>query len=81
MKAINDKHQAGTAISDEKRRIYGELAAYRKKHGVGCFKAISEATGGKIAVLTISHMYMGTRINDDVWLQVGAALEKLKLEV
>ena len=70
----NDEQEIG----EQKRRIYGELAVYRKKHGVGCFKALSEATGGKVAVHTISHMYMGTRVNSDVWLLVGEALNKLR---
>lgn len=72
------KNTTNQAIRDEKRLIFAQLKAYRQKHGVGCFKKISEATGGKIAVHTIAHMLQATRIGDDVWQEVGHALAKLR---
>lgn len=78
MKTSGNKNNAEKAMHDEKRRIFEELKAYRKKHGIGCFKQISDATGGKVAVHTISHMVSATRIDDEIWLQVGQALEALR---
>jgi hypothetical protein len=78
MDILSNKAAAGKLSGDEKRGIFTMIAAYRKAHGIGCFKHISAATGGKVAVLTISHMYMGTKINDDTWRQVGEALETLQ---
>jgi hypothetical protein len=78
MKTPRYNSEADKAMSSKKRRIYGEIDAYRRKHGIGCFRDISAATGGKVAIHTISHMYTGTRIQNDIWLQVGAALEKLQ---
>lgn len=65
-------------ITEEKHRIYEALKAYRKKHGVGCFKHISENTGGAVAIHTIANMYMGVKVKNEIWLQVGEALEKLR---
>lgn len=78
MKTLRFNSNTEESISEEKRRIYSELKAYRQQNGVGCFKAVSEATGGKIAIHTISHMYTGTKVNNDVWLQIGEALEALR---
>lgn len=71
------KNTAEPSISEDKHRIYDALKAYRKKHGVGCFKHIADATGGTVAINTIANMYTGVRIKNETWLQVGAALEKL----
>jgi hypothetical protein len=65
-------------MSDAKHRIYAEIKAYRKIHGLGSFKDISEATGGAVAIHTIANMYTGVKVKDETWLQVGMALEKLK---
>lgn len=78
MKTSGYKHIVEKAMSEEKRRIFNEIKAYRKKHGIGCFKQISDATGGKVAVHTISHMVSATRLDDQIWLQVGQALETLR---
>jgi hypothetical protein len=78
MKTSSLTSPADKAFGDEKRRIFGELRAFRKKYGVGCFRELSDATGGKIAIHTISQMYMGTKVSNDIWLQVGEALEKLR---
>lgn len=78
MKTSGYKSNAEKAMSEEKRRIFDEIKAYRKKYGIGCFKKISAATGGKISVHTISHMVSATKLNDEIWLQVGQALEKLR---
>ena len=78
MTAMIYKNEGDNTMGGEKRRIFNEIVAYRKKHGVGCFKAISAATGGRVAILTISHMYMGTRVQNDVWLLVGEALQELQ---
>jgi hypothetical protein len=64
--------------SEKKHLIYAELKDYRKKHGLGCFKTISEATDGKVAIGTIAHMYTGTKVNIDTWILVGETLKKLK---
>jgi hypothetical protein len=69
--------QEDKAVSEQKKRIYAQLKAYRKAHGLGCFKNITEATGGKIAIGTLANMYTGTKVNDETWLQVGEALERL----
>jgi hypothetical protein len=69
--------QEDKAVSEQKKRIYAQLKAYRKAHGLGCFKNIAEATGGKIAIGTLANMYTGTKVNDETWLQVGEALERL----
>lgn len=78
MKTSPYKNTAENTIHEEKRRIFREMAAYRRQHGIGSFRLLSAATGGKVASMTISHMYMGTKINDEVWRQVGAVLEKLR---
>ncbi len=65
-------------MTEEKRRIYGALKAYRQKYGVGCFKHISEQTDGAIAIHTISNMYTGVKVKNETWLMVGEALEKLR---
>lgn len=62
---------------EQKHRIYAELKTYRKKHGLGCFKAISDATDGKVAISTIANMYAGTKVKIDTWILVGEALKKL----
>lgn len=72
------RSSAEQANSEEKRRIFKELVSYRKKHGIGCFKDISAATGGKVAVYTILHMYTGTKVSNDIWLEVGKAMEQLR---
>lgn len=64
--------------SEQKHRIYAELMAYRRKHGLGCFKEISNATDGKVAISTIANMFTGTKIKLDIWMLVGEALKKLK---
>lgn len=63
---------------EQKHRIYTELAAYRRKHGLGCFKEISNATDGKVAIGTIANMFTGTKVKFDTWMLVGEALKKLK---
>jgi hypothetical protein len=63
--------------SEQKHRIYAELTAYRKKHGLGCFKDISDATDGKVAISTIANMFTGIKVKLDIWLLVGEALKKL----
>jgi hypothetical protein len=63
-----------------KHRIFAELTKYRKNHGIGCFKAISEASGGKVAVGTIAHMYTGTKVDTAIWILVGEALKRLNEE-
>ena len=79
MRASDIKNTAEQqAISEQKSRIFGEIKAYRKIHGLGCYKDISEATGGKVAIHTIANMCMGTKVHNDVWVLVGQALEKLK---
>jgi hypothetical protein len=64
-------------ITEDKLRIYGVLKAFRKKHGLGCFKLISENTGGIVTIQTIANMYTGVRVKNEIWLLVGEALEKL----
>jgi hypothetical protein len=78
MKPSQFRTTADNAASAEKRRIFIELTAFRKNNGIGSFKLLSAATGGKIATHTISHMYMGTKVRDEVWQQVGKALETLR---
>lgn len=64
-------------ITEEKHRIYEALKAYRKRNGIGCFKHISVATGGRVTIQTISNMYTGVKVKNETWLQVGEALETL----
>lgn len=78
MKTSGYKNDAEKAVSEEKRRIFEGIKAYRQKHGVGCFKQISAATGGKVKIHTISHMVSATKVDDEIWKQVGEALEKLR---
>jgi hypothetical protein len=79
MKTIRvQKNIAEPPITEEKRRIYDALKAYRTKHGVGCFKNISESTGGAVAVNTIANMYTGVKVKNETWLLIGEALEKLR---
>lgn len=78
MKAAQTRNNTDTVLGEEKRRIFREIQDFRKEYGIGCFKAISEATGGKIAVHTIAHMVSATRISNEVWVEVGQALEKLR---
>ncbi len=79
MKTIRvQKNITEPPITEEKQRIYAALKAYRKKHGVGCFKNISEETGGAVAIHTISNMYTGVKVKNETWLLVGEALEKLR---
>jgi hypothetical protein len=79
MKTIRvQKNTAEPAMTEDKHRIYEALKAFRKRNGLGCFKDISEATGGKIAINTIANMYTGVKVKNDTWLEVGAALEKLE---
>lgn len=79
MKTIRvQKSTAEPAITEDKHRIYEALKAYRKKHGVGCFKHISDSTGGIVAINTIANMYTGVKIKNEAWLLVGQALEKLR---
>lgn len=79
MKTIRvQKNNAEPPMTDEKQRIYAALKAYRKKHGVGCFKHISDSTGSIVAIHTIANMYAGVKIKNETWLLVGEALERLK---
>jgi hypothetical protein len=78
MKTIRvQKNSAEPPMTEDKHRIYAALKAFRKQNGLGCFKDISEATGGKIAINTIANMYTGVKVKNDTWLEVGMALEKL----
>ncbi len=82
-KSINKRAgppQENKAVSEQKKRIYAELKTYRKIHGLGCFKNITEATEGKVAIGTLANMYTGTKVSDEVWLQVGEALERLSVQ-
>lgn len=73
-------NHAEPPMSEEKHRIYEALKAYRKKHSVGCFKHVSDATGGLVTMNTITNMYAGIKVNNETWLQVGTALAKLAEE-
>jgi hypothetical protein len=78
MKTIRvQKNNLEPPITEEKHRIFDALKAYRKKHGIGCFKNISENTGGRVAINTISNMYTGVKVSNEIWLLVGQALEQL----
>lgn len=79
MKTIRvQKNIAEPPITEEKRRIYDALKTYRVKNGVGCFKHLSDSTGGVVAVNTIANMYTGVKVKNETWFLVGEALDKLK---
>lgn len=75
-----DLQQNNAAMTETKHLIYARIKDYRKKHGLGSFKNISDATGGKIATHTIANMYTGVKVKDETWLLVAEALEKLEGE-
>jgi hypothetical protein len=74
----DQKDKTDKTVTVEKLRIYNEIKTYRKTHGLGSFKDISDATGGKITIHTIANMYTGTKVNSETWQEVGEALEKLR---
>lgn len=79
MKTIRvQKNYTEPPITEDKHRIYEALKAFRKTNGIGCFKLISEATGGKVAIHTIANMYTGVKVRNETWLLLGDALEKLR---
>jgi hypothetical protein len=71
------KNTVEPSITEDKHRIYEALKSYRKKNGLGCFKQISETTGGIVAINTIANMYTGVKVKNEIWQLVGQALETL----
>lgn len=70
--------QPAGRCAEEKREILARLRWYRREHGLGCFAALAEASGGALTEQVIRNLYSGdAALPIQVWRQVGAGLEKL----
>lgn len=70
--------QPAGRCAEEKREILERLRRYRREHGLGCFAALAEASGGELTEQVIRNLYHGDEAFPIlVWRQVGAGLEKL----
>lgn len=73
-----DVYLRGGRNAGEKRAIQMRLRAYREAHGLGCWEAVSKASGGKLSDDQLRDMHNGTAslpIND--WRRAAQALDKL----
>ncbi len=67
-------NKAATAL---KRETYRRLLEYREENGLGCFRALAEASGGELDEDTIRRMADGERFGIGEWRALCAALETL----
>lgn len=62
----------------EKRVIMERMQTYRKKHGLGCWTAVSEASGGQLSDDQLRDMCAGTGVLPiSVWRLANNLLDKL----
>ena len=63
----------------EKRMIQERLIAYRKEHGLGCWAAVTKASGGKLDDETLRRMTTGAAVLPlAAWRLAARALDKLE---
>ncbi|MEG1404731.1 MAG: hypothetical protein RSC52_04415 [Oscillospiraceae bacterium] len=66
------------AGSDVKKDAHKKLAAYRLKNGLGCFAAISKASGGMLSEAEIRGMFDAEPYEIAKWRALASALDKLE---
>lgn len=64
----------------EKKIIQDRLISYRKKHGLGCWKKVAEASGGRLSEEDLRGLYEGAPFTLASWRIAEMALDALEGE-
>lgn len=62
----------------EKKIIQDRLISYRKKHGLGCWKKVAEASGGRLSEEDLRGLYEGAPFTLASWRIAEMALDALE---
>lgn len=63
----------------EKRAILARMKAYREKHGLGCWDAVVQASGGKLSADQLRDLYAGAcGLSLAQWRLADKALDRLE---
>lgn len=64
----------------EKKIIQDRLIAYRKEHGLGCWKKVAEASGGRLSEEDLRGLYEGAIFTLASWRIADMALDALEVK-
>lgn len=62
----------------KKKIIQDRLIVYRKEHGLGCWKKVAEASGGRLSEEDLRGMYEGAPFTLASWRIADMALDELE---
>ncbi len=75
--AGKERINANKQAAAYKKVVLAQLKEFRARNGLGCFRALAEASGGELDEDTIRRMADGERFGIGEWRALCAALETL----